>query len=146
MEGMLNSSLKFIYATRPVILLEIRSSLNGIQTQHTFFQSPVRVEDALGRVWPIPSEYSTADLHALVRSKFIGSPGQIDVETGNYEVFNQQNHRQIIVAEANASLIPGMRVTMAVVLQSTASGQGACPVATCRSSRSFESPGGGQKW
>ncbi|KAK4158665.1 hypothetical protein QBC43DRAFT_10485 [Cladorrhinum sp. PSN259] len=128
------------------ILLEIRSTLNGIQTQHTFFQAPVRVEDALGRVWPIPSEYSTADLHALIRNRFIGSPGQVDVEMSNYEVFYHQDHRQTIAAEANTSLIPGISVTMAVLFQSVVNEKNTCPVMTCRSSQSSETPGGGRKW
>jgi hypothetical protein len=39
------------------VLLSVRSRLSEPDTRHTWFQEPMRFEDAYGRVWPIPVEY-----------------------------------------------------------------------------------------
>jgi hypothetical protein len=69
----------------------------SIDTRYTFFQVPIKVEDALGRIWPVPSEYSISDFHAIISSKFMEQPGQDEVKAGNYELFNQKNSQPIAV-------------------------------------------------
>lgn len=54
----LSASTHQIYS----VLLEIRSSVTRIDTAFTWFQEPVKFEDALGCVFPVPSEYSFGDL------------------------------------------------------------------------------------
>ena len=38
---------------------------------HTWFQKPVRFEDALGRILPVPSEYNLGVLHPSVFEKIM---------------------------------------------------------------------------
>ena len=40
------------------LLTQMQSSAPNIDVHHTWFQEPIRFEDAFGRVIPIPSEYS----------------------------------------------------------------------------------------
>ena len=115
-----------------------------VDNRFTFFQAPIRVEDALGRVWPIPSEYSMDDLQAVIRSKFKGQPGHTEIEAGNYEILNQQESHQAITG--NHALTPGMNIVMAVVMQSVVSGRRLCPVASCQSRNIIDTPSGGRKW
>jgi hypothetical protein len=115
-----------------------------VDTRFTFFQAPVRVEDALGRVWPVPSEYSMDDLQAILLSKFIGQPGHGEIEAGNYEVINQQDSRQAITA--NHALTPGMNIVVAIVMQSVVGRDEVCPVTSCQSKETIEMLSGGRKW
>lgn len=128
------------------VLLEIRANNMLIDTKRTYFQAPFRVEDALGRIWPVPSEYSANDLHAIVQSKFLGQPGEGEIKAGNYELFQHQDSKKIIVADRGITLLPGMHITMAVVLQFISSGVENCPITSCGSSQTTTVPGGGRKW
>src|SRR5204863_6492305 len=120
--------------------------MTSIDTRYTFFQAPIKVEDALGRIWPVPSEYSVNDLHAIIRSKFIEQPGQDEAKAGNYELFNQKNSQQIIAANSGFELLPGMNITMSVVIQTILGGSGDCPLTSCESWETVDMPGGGRKW
>lgn len=40
------------------LLIAIQSSLPPPDTRHTYFQDPMHVEDAFGRVFPVPAEYN----------------------------------------------------------------------------------------
>lgn len=40
------------------LLMSQQNSRLAPDTQHTWFQQPIKFEDALGRVLPIPSEYN----------------------------------------------------------------------------------------
>lgn len=40
------------------LLIRQQNSKAAPDTQHTWFQQPVKFEDALGRVIPVPSEYN----------------------------------------------------------------------------------------
>ncbi len=62
----LSASTQEIYT----VMLEIRTSTRGIDTRFTFFQDPVRVRDALGRVFAFPSELSIEALNAEVKARF----------------------------------------------------------------------------
>ena len=125
----------------------IRASMTTVDVRHTFFQDPVRVEDALGRIWPFPSEYSVVELEAIVYQKFLGQPGEEEVKAGSYEIFNQRNHEQIISSEYSFGLLPGMNVRMAIVMQSDVSAkEPICPNASCDSSDIKEVSTGGYEW
>lgn len=50
------------------ILTMQQSDIVAPDTKHTWFQQPVRFEDALGRVLPVPSEYNWG----VSTSKFSG--------------------------------------------------------------------------
>jgi hypothetical protein len=117
-----------------------------VDTRHTFFQAPVKVEDALGRIWPVPSEYSVDDLHAIIRRKFVDQPGHAEIEAGNYEIFNQENGLQTISTGRDIILVPGMSVVMALLVKSIAGGGSLCPLPICASDNTVVVTGGGRKW
>lgn len=58
------------------VVLEMRDSVRGIDTRFTYFQAPVRVEDALGRVFPFPSACSVEALVAEIVVRFQQGPGK----------------------------------------------------------------------
>jgi hypothetical protein len=120
--------------------------MTSVDTRYTFFAEPMKFEDALGRIWPVPSEYSLNDLHAILLSKFIGKPGQDDVEAGNYEL-STRSGLPIGANRKEFASLPGMHVIMAVIIQSTYSGHGSCPANNCHSKESPElMPDGSRKW
>ncbi|KAI9776512.1 MAG: hypothetical protein M1839_009546 [Geoglossum umbratile] len=59
--------------------------------RHTWFQEPVRFEDALGRINPVPAEISYSTLEVIIGDLFKASPGRYKVLSGEYEIFNTMN-------------------------------------------------------
>lgn len=57
--------------------------------RHTWFQEPVWLEDALGRILPIPSEYGYSTVEAVIRDRFQVGPGRQKVLDGEYEILMQ---------------------------------------------------------
>ena len=104
-------STQEIYA----VMLEIRSSTRGIDTRFTFFQDPVRVEDALGRVFAFPSELSIEALNAEIKTRMKEYPWNSFVEDGDFEIFNAKNANEVLSISGRHTLRPGMSVNMAVV-------------------------------
>ena len=43
-----------------MFMMTVPAKILSPDLQRTWFQAPARLEDALGRVWPVPSEYSWA--------------------------------------------------------------------------------------
>lgn len=128
------------------VVLEIKSNLRGPETGWTFFQMPFQVEDALGRRFPIPSEYDFLMMDAVIKARFDQGPGSRDVKLGNYELFPSQNSGQSI--SATTFLRPGIKITMAILLDqfnSNASGE-SCPMPSCRSPQTTKVLGGGRIW
>ena len=139
----LSASTHQIYS----VLLEIRSSMTRIDTALTWYQQPVRFEDALGRVIPVPSEYSFGDLRAIVKNRFDHGPGASCVNRGEYEFFNARNTRQTFSLTATTMLSPGMFITMAVLCEnSTTSAESFCPIPECCSTETMLLPDGRTKW
>lgn len=128
------------------IVIELRASIPSIDTRHTFFQAPVKVEDALGRIFPVPSEYSFDDLEAIVQRRFRKGPGQRQVTAGDYEFYNARNTKQVISSDSGIGLLPGMNVTMAIYINRSASKDDYCPMPRCGSSDTSSVPGGGRTW
>jgi hypothetical protein len=104
------------------------------------------VEDALGRIWPVPSEYSIDDLHAIVNARFVDQPGEAEINAGNYEIFNQKNNLQVVSADGNIPIIPGMSVVMAILVKSVVGSDSLCPLLSCASENTVTAIGGGRKW
>jgi hypothetical protein len=128
-------------------MLEIRSALSAVpDTRLTFFQDPVRFEDALGRMTLFPSEFSVDDLEAIVERRFQEGPGKQHVQAGDYELCNTRNTRQVISASNGVGLLPGMNVRMAIVIKRSTSSGDLCPMPQCRSSNTESVSGGGRKW
>lgn len=128
---------------------EIRGMLPSVDTRFTYFQAPVKVEDALGRYFPMPSEYSFDDLRAIIHSRFKEGPGQHQVSRGNYEILNGKNSKQIISAGycERRGFLPGSTLTMAIILDDVLKhGDEFCPMPRCGSRTSSPVIGGGRAW
>jgi hypothetical protein len=126
------------------ILLEMKGSLGLGDTRWTYFQAPLIVEDALGFKFPVPSEYDFELLDRIVKHRFLEGPGSLEVEAGNYELFNTKNTNQII--SANVRLLPGTRITMAVLVSRPELLDEKCPMPRCNSMRTTIAPSGGRFW
>lgn len=128
------------------VVLELRSSITGLETRYTFFQAPCRVEDALGRIFPVPSEYSYSDLEAIIHRRFEEGPGSRLVRDGQYELCNTKNSKQTLSAKSHTGLLPGMSVTMAILLEESTRQDQHCPMPQCGSKATKTAPGGGRIW
>ncbi len=128
------------------IVLEIRASLLGIDTRFTYFQAPVRVEDALGRVFPFSSECSVEALDAEIKVRFREGPGKTQVMAGDFEIFNAKNTDHVLTNSGRDALLPGMSVNMAIVLEKEFAERDKCPMPRCASKTFVEAVGGGRTW
>ena len=124
------------------IALEIRASTRGIDTRFTYFQSPVQVEDVLGRRFPFPAEFSIAALDAEIVDRFKVGPGKSQVAAGNYEIFNAKNANELIGFTSDSILRPGMSVSMSIILERKTQEDNKCPVPHCQSTDVFDTLGG----
>ena len=128
------------------IVLEIRASLLGIDTRFTYFQVPVRVEDALGRVFPFPSECSIEALNVEIKTKFKEGPGKTKVMVGDFEIFNAKNTDEVLTVSGRDVLLPGMSIHMAIILERDFAEGSKCPMPYCASKTFLEAVGGGRTW
>lgn len=128
------------------IVLEIRTSVRGIDTRFTYFQDPVRVEDALGRVFRFPSEFSIEALNAQIKAWFKEGPGKREVMAGNFQIFNAKNASHILTAFGGDVLLPGMSINMAIILRNAFPEDEKCPMPHCTSKRFVEAVGRGKTW
>lgn len=130
------------------VVLELRSIIPNVDTRFTYFQAPVRVEDALGRIFPVPSEYTPGDLEAIIQRRFKIGPGHTQVQSGSFQLLNSSNRAQIISASRTLALRPGMSLTMAILLRelpNTGSGS-MCPMPRCMAGSTTAVRGGGRTW
>lgn len=126
------------------LVLEIKTTLARPDGRFSHFQAPLIVEDALGFKFPVPSEYDYDLLDAVVRRKFIAGPGSLEVRAGNYEYFQTQNSRNLL--SDTSRFLPGMAITMAIVIAQPTSTDAVCPMPKCTSMQTIDSPGGGRIW
>ena len=124
----------------------MRTNLLSVDTRFTFFQAPVKVEDALGRVFPFPSECSISALNAEIKERFKEGPGKFEVSAGDYEVFNAKNSNQVLTNASGVQLLPGMSVYMAIIVAKQHSKEDECQIPHCNSRTFLETPGGGKNW
>ena len=124
------------------IALEIHASTRGIDTRFTYFQSPVKVEDVLGRVFPFPAEFSIAALDAEIVDRFKVGPGKSQVAAGHYEIFNARNANELLGNTSDSLLRPGMSVSMSIILDRRTKEDDRCPVPHCQSTNVFDTRGG----
>ena len=128
------------------IMLELKASVAGIDTRFTYFQTPVRVEDALGRVFPFASECSIDALDAEIRARFRDSPGKAQVLAGHFEIFDAKSTDQVLSVSDRSVLIPGMSIHMAIVVRSVFIDGDKCPMPHCLSRTLMEAIDGGKTW
>ncbi|RMJ14835.1 hypothetical protein CDV36_005458 [Fusarium kuroshium] len=116
-------------------------------TSRTWFQDPVRFEDALGRVLPIPSEYGWSKVHAIIVDHFSTGPGSDKVKAEEYLLFNTLDSSQILLQRHTESLIPGMSITMAFIIgRYGLHTLSRCPRIGCKSTKVVASDAGGKFW
>jgi hypothetical protein len=122
----------------------MKSSIAGPDTRWSFFQAPLAVEDALGFKFPVPSEYDFDLLEAVIKQKFKTGPGSLDVQAGNYEYFKTKNSNDVL--SKTSRLLPGMAITMAIILVHPKLTDEICPMPGCDSIYTSEPLGGGRTW
>lgn len=128
-------------------MIELRDSVCGIDTRFTYFQAPIRVEDALGRVFPFPSECSIEALTAEIKARFRGGPSEKEVLAGDFEIFiNARNNTKLLITSGRNVLLPGMSVNMVIVVVDFVAGSDECPMPHCASKTLAEVIGGGKTW
>ena len=128
------------------IVLELKTNVLGIDTRFTYFQAPVKVEDALGRVFPFSSECSIEALDAEIKTRFKEGPGKTEVMAGDFELFNAKNAEQVLTISDRNGLLPGMSINMAIVLEKKFAEGDKCPMPHCSSRTFVEAVGGGRTW
>ena len=128
------------------MMLELKTNLLGIDTRFTYFQAPVKVEDALGRVFPFSSECSIEALNTEIRSRFKKGPGKTEVMAGDFELLNAKNAKHVLTISDDIGLLPGMSINMAIVLEKKFAEGDKCPMPRCNSKTFVEAVGGGRTW
>ncbi len=110
-------------------------------------QDPVLVEDALGRKFPVPSEYDFGLLDQIIRHKFDVGPGSAEVRHGNYQILDAKNRD--LVLSSQSRLRPGSLLLMAILVAKPPIDlltDDACPMPRCTSNKTMQVEGGGRAW
>lgn len=127
-------------------MLELRANVPSIDTRFTYFQAPVRVEDALGRVFHFSSECSIEALYTEIKVRFKEGPGKTEVMVGDFEIFDARNSDQVFTISGRNVLLPGMSISMAIILAKKLPEGDICPMPHCASQSFIEAVGGGRTW
>ena len=125
--------------------LELRNRVRGIDTSFSYFQAPVRVEDALGRVFPSLSECSVEAL-VEIKAKFREGPGKNEVMAGDFDIFNAEKTAQLLATSGNNVLLPGMLINMEIIFAQAFTQDEKCPMPHCASKTFVKAIGGGRTW
>jgi hypothetical protein len=114
-----------------------------LDARWTYFQDPFIVEDALGRKFPVASEFDYDMLDTIVRRRFKEGAGSRDVALGNYELCKSKLRSATITATSR--LVPGTAIIMVVIVQARPSNT-SCPMPRCSSVQADPCPRGGFTW
>ena len=128
------------------IVLHTQTRLPPPDHRFTWFQEPVKFEDALGRVLPIPSEYNYGMVTAIIRDQFRSGPGHRLVLAKQYELFDVRNAASSITNEQWAGFLPGAHIKMAAIVGQEFNSQERCPMPQCVSETFSAAMGGGYTW
>jgi hypothetical protein len=126
------------------VVLEIRESISSVDTRWSFFQAPLIIEDALGCKFPVPSEFDYGMLKNIIEYRFREGEGAREVKTGNYEFFRAKNSSQTLTEDVR--LLPGMEITMAILIRRDTSEDEVCPILSCGSTQTEPTIGGCWRW
>lgn len=87
-------------------------------------------------------------LEAVIIAKFKKGPGQEKVHSGDFELFNSYDSSDIVNESKfqSTGLLPGMRITMAIIIGQYATDRTRCAKFTCKSLRFKEAEQGGKIW
>ncbi|KAK3902573.1 hypothetical protein C8A05DRAFT_33716 [Staphylotrichum tortipilum] len=128
-----------------IIIQEIRGAvLTRPDIRWAFLQEPVLVEDALGRKFPVPSEYDFSLLDRIIRHKFDTGPGSAEVKHGDYQILDAKKRDSALSPQSR--LRPGSLLLMALLVGKppSALADRACPMPHCTSVRTIQVEGGGR--
>ena len=82
-----------------------------------------------------------------MEDQFCDGLGHQKVSAGEYELFNTFDSSKTVSLSADQSLMPGMAITMAIVIGQYESGPlSHCPRLDCRSTRVVPNEAGGMSW
>jgi hypothetical protein len=129
------------------LLLDIKESLpTRVDTRWTHFQEPLAVEDAHGRVFPVPSEYDFDLLNTIVSHRFSSGPRVREVNPRPYRLLPANNTK--VALTQTDQLLPGMRVKVAVIVGviNMLYDMNYCIRKGCHSTRLTRPRGGGVTW
>jgi hypothetical protein len=130
------------------VVVEIRGAvLNRPDIRWAFLQDPVLVEDALGRKFPVPSEYDFTLLDRIIQHKFEEGPGSAQVSQGDYQIRDAKDRH--LVLSSQSRLRPGCSLIMAILIGKPPPGiltDRACPMPRCSSMETIQAEGGGRLW
>lgn len=127
-------------------LVKMQATSPNIDLRLTWAQSPVRFEDALGRVMPIPSEYNWDKVEAVIMAQFSTGPGHEKVFAGEYELYDSVSGTTLSRDEyTDSPLLPGMMITMAIIIGQYAELE-RCPRPDCTSLKFVTAPMGARAW
>ena len=140
-------STQQIYA----VVLEIRGAVVARpDIRWAFLQDPVLLEDALGRKFPVPSEYDVSLLDRIIRHKFREGPGSNEVSVGNYQVMYSADRTRSLSQESRlrpgSSLIMSILVSKEWISNEWRQDSLNCPIPSCNSSETMGEEGGGRFW
>jgi hypothetical protein len=124
------------------VVLDIKSSIGTVDTRFTFFQVPLLLEDALGFKFPVPSEWDYGMLENHIHYRFREGIGSQDVKAGNWELFKTKNSNDTILPHSR--LLPGLEITMAIILSTPILSDERCPITKCQSDKTTVAPAGGR--
>ncbi|MCJ1396035.1 hypothetical protein MMC18_008922 [Xylographa bjoerkii] len=128
------------------ILLHWQTHLPTLDLKHTWLQDPARLEDALGRIIPVPSEYDYDTVSAIIKAQFQKGPLGRLVAANRYELFNVRNTKSQITKDNWTGFLPGAFIKMAVIVKADLEDGKHCPVRDCTSKSFLETSGGGMTW
>ena len=147
-------------------MVKLQASTPSPEMRYTWVQEPIKFEDAMGRVIPIPSEYNwgasrslfhdmvriysyvlSQKLQAIMMAQFDNGPGYQKICAGRYELFNTLDSSQIISRTENEVLTPGLSITMAIIVGQYHSWKPThCPRPGCKSDKFTINESGGKTW
>ena len=134
-----------------MLLEQQRSGAQPLDSRFNYLQKPCRVEDALGRSFLWPSEFTLSDLDAVIRIRFVQGPGHEEVKRGRYEYFDVRNVQQALRPGQSAQLLPGMTIKMTILLlllnySDRSAAEKTCPMPGCGNADTLPQPNGERYW
>ena len=104
------------------------------------------MEDALGQVFPVPSECDISALYALIRDRFQEGPGHREVKAGDFKLIDKRK-KVIVDRSSMTQLLPGLDILMSIIVINTVTGtKETCPIPQCASQNTIPAPYGGRTW
>ncbi|KAF2654207.1 hypothetical protein K491DRAFT_601332 [Lophiostoma macrostomum CBS 122681] len=126
------------------VVLEIKASNTPIDIRHTWFQTPLLCEDALGIKFPIPSEWDYGMVASHIRYRFREGIGSRIFLEGHWDLFQTRDSKELI--RESTRLLPGLEVTMALIVLPLLSINNSCPVLGCASTETVPTQGESRLW